>query len=82
MASEGTLVFVLGGVSSAIPQGDETALIHVLDTSTYSLFVPFILDTLPSLKTQSTSSARISTPTLSSLVRTPPNLRRCHPRVP
>ncbi|KAF8484607.1 hypothetical protein DFH94DRAFT_239808 [Russula ochroleuca] len=31
MASEGTLVFVLGGVSPAIAQGDETALIHVLD---------------------------------------------------
>jgi hypothetical protein len=39
MASEGTLVFVLGGVSPAIAQGDETALIHVLDRSTYFLFV-------------------------------------------
>ena len=50
MASEGTLVFVLGGVSTTIAHEDETALIHVLDTSTYSLFVPFILASLPSLK--------------------------------
>jgi len=33
MASHGTRVFVLGGESSAVAQVDETAMIHVLDTS-------------------------------------------------
>jgi hypothetical protein len=33
MASNGTQVFVLGGESLAGTQADETALIHVLDTS-------------------------------------------------
>ena len=33
MASHGTRVFVLGGESSAAAQVDETAMIHVLDTS-------------------------------------------------
>jgi hypothetical protein len=37
MASNGARIFVLGGESSAGAQADETALIHVLDTSMYSL---------------------------------------------
>ncbi len=39
MASDGTRVFVLGGVLSADAQADETKRIHVLDTSMYFLFV-------------------------------------------
>jgi hypothetical protein len=55
MASDGTRVFVLGGWSLEIAQEDETALIHVIDTSTYYLFV--ILFGRPSyLKAQSTPS--------------------------
>ena len=45
MASNGTRVFVLGGESSTGTAMDEAALIHVLDTSTCSLF-PFRLDWL------------------------------------
>ena len=39
MASDGGRVFVLGGISSAIARGNETAFVHVLDTSAYCLFV-------------------------------------------
>jgi hypothetical protein len=41
MACDGTRVFVLGGKLSlsSDAQLDETKLIHVLDTSMYSLFV-------------------------------------------
>ena len=39
MASNGTHVFVLGGLSSVGAQADKTALIHVLHPSGYSLFV-------------------------------------------
>ena len=40
MASDGTRVFVLGGLlSSADAQADETEHIHVLDTSMYFLLV-------------------------------------------
>jgi N-acetylneuraminic acid mutarotase len=43
MASNGTRVFVLGGESSAGTQADETALLHVLDTSMcFILFFHFI----------------------------------------
>jgi hypothetical protein len=42
MASNGARVFVLGEESSAGAQMDETALIHVLDTSMYFPFVTFI----------------------------------------
>ncbi|KAI0285414.1 hypothetical protein BGY98DRAFT_945813 [Russula aff. rugulosa BPL654] len=42
MASNGARIFVLGGEPSAGAQTDETALIHVLDTSMYSPFVTFI----------------------------------------
>lgn len=45
MASNGTRVFVLGGESSGGTAPDDAALIHVLDTSTCSLF-PFRLDWL------------------------------------
>jgi hypothetical protein len=81
MASDGTRVFVLGGISSAITRGYKTAFIHVLDTSTDFLFV-ISFGQPPSLKTQSTSSTRIPTPTLSNLVRRPPNSRGSHSRVP
>jgi hypothetical protein len=72
MASDGTRVFVLGGKLSPGAQADETKLIHVLDTSMYFLFV-ILFGQLPSLKTQSTSITRNPTPTLSILVRRPPN---------
>ena len=42
MASNGARVFVLGGEPSAGAQADETALIHVLDTSMYFPFVTSI----------------------------------------
>ncbi len=35
MASDGTRVFMLGGISSAGEQADEAKHIHVLDTSMY-----------------------------------------------
>ncbi len=42
MASDGTRVFVLGGLlSSADAQADETEHIHVLDTSMYFLVISF-----------------------------------------
>jgi hypothetical protein len=75
MASDGTRVFVLGGISSAIAQTD--ALIHVLDISTYFIF-DMSFGQPSSLKTQSTSRTRILTPALSSLVRRPLS----HPRDP
>ena len=81
MASDGKRVFVLRGKSLTIKKGDETALVHVLDTSTY--FLLFILFAQPPRpKTQKGSSTRISTPMLSSLVRSPLNSRGIHPRVP
>ncbi len=39
MASDGTRVFVLGGTVSADTRAYEEEPIHVLDISTYSLFV-------------------------------------------
>jgi hypothetical protein len=81
MASDGTRVFVLGGVSLGFGQGDSTALIHVMDTSTYYLFV--ISFGQPSyLEAQSTPSIQIPIPTMSSLVRRPLDWRRSHPRGP
>jgi hypothetical protein len=50
MASDGTRIFVLGGKSSAIAQGDEAAVIHVLDAGTYFHFV-VSFGQPPSLKT-------------------------------
>jgi hypothetical protein len=81
MASEGTRVFVIGGNSSAGARGDESTLIHVLETSTFFLFVMSFVQP-PSLKTQSTSNTRIPTPTLLILMRAPSNSPRGRPRVP
>ena len=79
MASNGTRVFVLGGESSAGTQADETALLHVLDTSMCFIYF-FILFRQPlSPKTQSTSSTRSPIPTLSNLVTRPNSCAR-HPR--
>src|SRR6267154_3305871 len=76
MASDGTRVFVLGGNSKGA-RVDEISLIHVFDTSTY-VFVN--LPGQPSkLRTQSTSSTRNPSVTLSILMRSPPNLRGSHP---
>jgi hypothetical protein len=41
MASDGTRVFVLGGSLSSDAVIDETAHIHVLDTSMYFLVISF-----------------------------------------
>ncbi|KAF8492381.1 hypothetical protein F5888DRAFT_1618986 [Russula emetica] len=79
MACDGTRVFVLGGMLSRGAQVDEAKLIHVLDTSMYFLFV--ISFGQPSSLKQSSSFTRNPTPTLSSIVRRPPNLRRRYPRV-
>jgi hypothetical protein len=45
MVSNGTRVFVIGGNLEDGAQADESALIHVLETSTYS-FLSFHLDGL------------------------------------
>ena len=66
MASHGIQVFVLGGESSAGPQADEAALIHVLDTSTY--FCHFIW-TASKVEIQHSSSTRNPDPALSIPVR-------------
>ncbi|KAN0116220.1 hypothetical protein V8E52_006045 [Russula decolorans] len=76
LASDGRRVFVLGGELSLL---DEDKLIHVLDTSTYFLFV--ISFAQPSSLKQSYSFTRNPTPILSSIVRRPTNLRRSYPRV-
>ena len=55
MASNGTRVFVLGGLSPAGAQADKTSLIHVLHPSGYSLFV-VSFGQPPILKTQSSLS--------------------------
>ena len=39
MASDGTRIFVLGGISSTDDRADETTLIHIFDTSMYSLSI-------------------------------------------
>jgi hypothetical protein len=79
MACDGTRVFVLGGELSLGAQVDEAKLIHVLDMSMYFLFV--ISFGQPSSLKQSSPFTRNPTPTLSSIVRGPPKLRRSYPRV-
>ncbi|KAF8499857.1 hypothetical protein F5888DRAFT_1921663 [Russula emetica] len=79
MACDGTRVIVLGGQLSPGEQVDEAKLIHVLDTSMYFLFV--ISFGQPSSLKQTSSFARNPTPTLSSIARRPPNLRRSYPRI-
>ena len=81
MACDGTRVFVLGGLLSPGAQADESKLIHILDTSMYFLFVSSFGQP-PSLKAQSTSITRNPTPTLSILVRSPPNSCGSRQRVP
>src|SRR6266403_3052820 len=81
MASDGTRVFVLGGLLPADTGADKKIFIHVLDTSMSSLFV--ISFGQPSrLKTQIVSITPNPTPMLSILLRRPPNSCRTHPRVP
>ncbi|SRR6266478_2058619 len=76
MASDGTRVFVFGGVLPSSVPVDEAKPIHVLDTS-----ICFIFGWPPRSKTPSSSIPRNPTPTVSILVRAPPNLRGNHPRV-
>jgi len=80
MASDGTRVFVLGGYAKdARPEG--ISLIHHFDTSMYVRFVNS--SGQPSkLRTQSTSSTRNPSVTLSILMRRPPNLCGSHRQVP
>ncbi len=80
MASDGTRVFVLGGTFLSGVLMDEAKPIHVLDTSKYFVFVISFGWPLRS-KTQNSSITRNLTPTMSILVRGPPNLRGNHPRV-
>ena len=79
MASDGRRVFVLGGALSPGSQVDDAKLIHVLDTSTYFLFV-ISFGRYSSLK-QSFLITRNPTLTLSGMVRRSPNLRRSYLRV-
>ena len=71
MACDGTRVFVLGGKLSPGAQVDDAKPIHVLDTSMYFHFVVSFEE--PSSLKQSSSFTRNPTPTLSSIVRRPPN---------
>jgi len=80
MASDGTRVFVLGGYSD-VAQSDEISLIYVFDTSMYFRSV-ISFGQPPRLRTQSTSSTRIQSVTLSILMRRPRNLGGSHPQVP
>jgi hypothetical protein len=79
MASDWGRIFVFGGDLSLGTHVDEAKLIHVLDTSVYFLFV--ISFGQPSSLKQSSSFTRNPTPTLSGIVRRPPNLRRRYPQV-
>ena len=79
MVCDGARVFVLGGLSLGTLVDDTN--LYVLDTSMYFLFV-ISYEQLPSWKTQSTSIIRNSTPTLSILVRRPPNSCGSRQRVP
>ncbi|KAI0267590.1 hypothetical protein BGY98DRAFT_1023111 [Russula aff. rugulosa BPL654] len=71
MTCDGTRIFC--------SEVDDAKPIHILDTSMYFLFV--ISFGQPSSLKQSSSFTRNPTPTLSSIVRRPPNLRRSYPRV-
>ena len=62
---------MVGGKLAVGAQADETALIHVLETSTYS-FCHFIWTT-SKFEKQNTSRTRNPTPMLSSLVRRQPS---------
>jgi hypothetical protein len=63
MASDGTHVFVLGGLLERA-RSDEISRIHVFDTSMYFRFV-ISSGQPPRLRTQRTSSTRIPSLTLS-----------------
>ncbi|KAN0120947.1 hypothetical protein V8E52_004216 [Russula decolorans] len=80
MASDGTRVFVLGGYSKGA-RSEEISLIHHFDTSMYIRFVD-LSGQSSKPRTQSTSSTRNPSVTLSLLMRRPPNLRGSHPQVP
>ncbi len=80
MASDGTRVFVLGGILPDARAAAGISLIHVFDTSMF--FRSLISSGLtPRLGTQRTSSSQIPSLTLSILTRRPPNLRGSHPHV-
>ena len=80
MASDGTRVFVFGGLSKGA-RADEISLVHVFDTSMF--FRSLLLFGLFSkLRMQSTASTRNPIVMLSILMRRLPNLRGCHPQVP
>jgi hypothetical protein len=68
MVSDGTRVFIVGGISSLGAQVDEITLTHVFGTSTY-LLVVISFGQPPSLKTQSTS-------------RTPDTVNPCERAIP
>ncbi|KAI0283594.1 hypothetical protein BGY98DRAFT_911333 [Russula aff. rugulosa BPL654] len=71
MACDGARVFVLGGRLSAGARVVEAKPIHILDTSMYFLIVVSFEE--PSSLKQNSSFTRNPTPTLSSIVRRPPN---------
>jgi|SRR6267154_9454 len=79
MVSDGIRVFVLGGYSKGA-RSNEISLIHVFNSGMYVRFVN--LSGQPSkLRTQSISSTRNPSLTLSILMRRPPDLHRSHPQV-
>jgi hypothetical protein len=80
MVSDGTHVFMLGG-SSADAQADDISFIHVFDTSMYVRLVNLSGQRFK-LRTQSTSSTRNPSVTLSMLIRGPHNFRGSHQQVP
>ena len=81
MGSDGTRVFVLGGLSKDAPEDAiSLSVIHVFDTGMYVCFVN--LSGRPSkLGTQRTSSTRNLSVTHSILMRTPTHLRGGHSQV-
>jgi hypothetical protein len=81
MASDGTRVFVLGGLSRGAGSEDISLIpIHVFDTSMYFRSV-ISSGQPPRLRTQRTSSTRNPSVTLSILMRRPPNLGGSHSQV-
>ena len=80
MVSDGTRVFVLGGLSNSA-RPDEMCLIHVFDTS---MFFRSVISSgkPPRLRTQSKSNIRTPSLTLLIPTRRLPNLRGSHPQVP